>query len=98
MIHGPRWFKPFGWCRMADRRIEIWPVAWAPTWFGLRDLFELVTWNHEALHAWGNKGCANVWCLGYEGPKWKEYLAMPVQLLGGLEFCPECLGHYKVRS
>lgn len=94
----PRWLKPFGWFtydRVNNRGvIEVWKVAWIPTWFGLQDYFAGITYNHEALHAWGNRGCKHIWCLGFEGPNWKEYLAMPIQLFSGLRFCEECMGYY----
>lgn len=91
----PVWGKPYGWCFRSRKLIEIYPPKWIPAWFGLRDFFSRVTWNHECLHAWGNPGCSNPFCPGYEGPNWKEYLAMPLQLLNGLAFCKKCLSHYK---
>jgi hypothetical protein len=63
----PRWAKPFGWFDRKSRTLSVWPVAWIPTWFGLRECFTRITWAHEALHAWGNPGCGKPWCLGYEG-------------------------------
>jgi hypothetical protein len=74
--------------------IRVEPPKWIPTWFGLRDFFEVIIWNHEVLHAWGNPGCRRLWCLGYEGATWREYLAMPMQLLSGLRFCDGCMSYY----
>lgn len=88
VIGEPRWAKPYGWCSRSQKVIEVHAPAWIPAF--MRGYFERITWTHEALHAWGSRGCANVWCLGYEGATWKEYLAMPVQLLAGLRFCDVC--------
>lgn len=90
-----RWRKPFGYWHARDRLIEVWPCAWIPTWFGLQRKAERLTFNHEVLHAWGNPGCDRPWCLGYEGATWKEWLAMPVQLLAGFRFCGECRDYYR---
>lgn len=90
-----RWLKPFGLFHRRTRMIEVYPVAWIPPWFGLRQYFARVTWNHEVLHAWGSPGCRSLWCLGYEHKRsWMEWLAMPVQLLCGLRFCEYCLSWY----
>lgn len=91
-----RWLKPYGWFFAKEKRIKIYPPKWIPPWFGLRGWFaDRVIWNHECLHAWGSKGCGSPWCLGYEGCKLWEYLAMPVQLLAGLRFCGTCKSHYR---
>ena len=88
-----RWTKPFGWWSAKEQKIEIWPCAWIPTWFGLREGAAALTRQHEILHAWGNPGCNHPWCLGYEGPTWKEWLVIPIQALAGFRFCKECLSH-----
>lgn len=94
----PEWLKPYGWYDCAGKYILVSPPAWIPTWFGLRQYFTAVIWNHEALHAWRNPGCDSSWCLGYEGPKWKEYLAMPFQLLAGFRFCDQCMAYIPARG
>jgi hypothetical protein len=66
IVAPPRWWKPYGLCHWKTRMIEVYPVAWIPPWFGLRQFFSRLTWNHEALHAWGYPGCRSPWCLGYE--------------------------------
>lgn len=88
VIGEPRWAKPYGWCSHREKVIEVHVPVWIP-WF-LRPKFEDIIWTHEALHAWGNPGCSHPWCLGFEGPFWLEYLAMPLQLLAGLSFCDLC--------
>ena len=94
-IKESRWKKPYGMCFRARRRVEVYPPKWAPRWFGIREYLARLTWNHEVLHAWGQKECWRPWCLGYEGTKRKEYIAMPFQLLFGLYFCDDCMSHYK---
>ena len=90
-----RWTKPYGWCSKSERRIDIYPPKWIPPLFGIRKYFAGIIFDHEALHAWGSPGCSSPWCLGYEGKTWKEYLAMPIQLLAGLRFCKTCKAFYK---
>lgn len=98
IIDKPKWKKPYGWCSWNNKHIIVNAPKWIPSWFGLRSYFETIIWNHEVLHAWGNRGCSNIWCLGYESSKWKEYLAMLVQLIVGLRFCKDCISYYNKKE
>lgn len=90
----PQWAKPYGRCSKEKMCIYIYPPKWIPRWFGLRVYFEQVIWNHEALHAWGNQGCSNPFCLGYEGSKLQEYYAFIPQALAWFRFCKKCMSYY----
>ena len=95
-IHGrSSWQKPYGRCSRGEKLISVHPPKWIPPWCGLRGFFSEIIWSHEVLHAWGSPGCRHPFCLGYEGPKWTEYLAMPLQLLAGLYFCNDCMRWYE---
>lgn len=95
-IGSARWLKPYGLCSRKEWTISVNPPKWIPMLFGLRGWFaDRTIWNHECLHAWGSRGCGSPWCLGYEGSKLKEYLAMPLQLLAGLRFCGVCKSFYR---
>lgn len=72
----PRWKGPFGWHVMpvgsSPGRLEIYPCKWVPRIFGLRKFSNKITWNHEASHLWGIKGCWKPWCLVFEAMIWNE--------------------------
>jgi hypothetical protein len=67
-----RWTPPFGYHFAGEKRIEIYPCKFIPTWFGLRGLTNSITWNHETAHAWGIKGCKKPWCLAFELNTWNS--------------------------
>lgn len=68
----PSWrFNKFGYCWKSQKRIEIYPPIWVPTWFGMRRWWINMTVNHELGHAWGVIGCNRPWCRMFEAMAWK---------------------------
>jgi len=72
-VRDPEWhFGPFGYHWLKEKRIEIYPAAWIPRWFGLRRWWINMTITHELCHAWGIRRCGKPWCLVFEAAAWKE--------------------------
>jgi hypothetical protein len=91
-----KWEKPYGWYKRSTKTIEVWPCGLVPNIFNLRNKAIKLTYNHEVLHAWGNKGCDKPWCLGFESSNAVENMSVIAQLLYGLRFCDKCLSWLEV--
>ena len=99
VIEKSRWKPPFGYHFKSQKRIEIYPCKFIPTWFGLREKANTITWNHEATHAWGISGCNKPWCLMFElkiwNPDWKkngwvEKLIALTGIFSKFSLCKKC--------
>lgn len=75
---------PYGYCNRAEKTIKICPPI---PWTKIDDDAILC---HEIGHAMEIDGCSRVFCLMYEGKRWEEILAKPIQALYGFRFCGKC--------